>query len=85
MVDNLYKILSAWKQIMLEIFSWIIVVFGLIGTWLTGKHNWGWLLAVVFQTMWTYYAIAIDAKALAFQSVAFGVVALRNYIVGRKI
>jgi hypothetical protein len=68
----------------LELFSWAIVALGLSGIWITGKHNWGWLMAVVFQILWTYYALAINAHALAFQSIAFGVIALRNYLVGRK-
>lgn len=70
---------------MLEIFSWFVVIFGLIGTWVTGKHNWGWLMAVIFQFMWTYYALTIEASALAAQSVAFGTIAARNYFVGRKL
>jgi hypothetical protein len=68
----------------LEIFSWLLVVYGLIGFWITGKHNFGWLMAVIFQVGWTYYALSIDAHALALQSVAFGVIAIRNYIVGRN-
>lgn len=68
----------------LEVLSWILVVYGLVGLWITGKHNWGWLIAVSFQAFWMYYALAIDAPALAFQSAAFGLIALRNYYVGRK-
>jgi hypothetical protein len=68
-----------------EIFSWVIVIFGLIGTWTTGKHNIGWLMAVVFQTLWTIYALSIDAEALAVQSIIFGLIALRNYFVGKKL
>jgi len=68
----------------MEILSWCLVVYGLVGVWITGKHNWGWLMAVSFQVAWTFYAISIGAPALAFQSVAFGVIAIRNYMVGRK-
>jgi hypothetical protein len=64
--------------------SWCLVVYGLVGVWITGKHNWGWLMAVTFQIFWTFYAVSIDAYALAFQSVAFGLIAVRNYIVGRN-
>jgi hypothetical protein len=67
----------------LEVFSWIIVGIGIAGTWITGKHNWGWLVAVVFQALWIYYALGIDAPALAVQSVIFGLIAARNYWVGR--
>ena len=66
------------------LFSWALVVYGLVGLWLTGKHNWGWLMAVSFQVGWTYYALSIDAPALALQSVAFGIIAARNYYVGRN-
>jgi len=67
----------------MEELSWFLVVYGLVGVWITGTHNWGWLMAVSFQIAWTYYALSIDAHALAFQSVAFGFIAIRNYRVGR--
>ena len=68
----------------METFSWFIVCLGLIGTWITGKHYWGWLIAVVFQILWTTYALSIEAQALAVQSIIFGLIALRNYFVGRQ-
>jgi len=68
----------------LEIFSWILVVYGLIGFWITGKHRIGWLMAISFQVGWVYYAWSIGAMALAIQSVAFGIIAYRNYVVGGK-
>lgn len=68
----------------LDILSWVLVVYGLVGVWITGKHNWGWLMALTFQIGWTWYALVIGAPALAFQSVAFGLIAIRNYFVGRE-
>jgi hypothetical protein len=68
----------------LELFSWVLVGYGLIGFWITGKHNYGWLMAVTFQIGWTWYALHIHSYALAAQSVAFMVIAIRNYKVGRN-
>lgn len=67
-----------------EVFSWLLVLLGLVGTWITGKHNFGWLLAVLFQVLWAYYAFVISAEALAAQSLAFALIALRNYIIGKN-
>ena len=41
-------------------------------------------MAISFQVGWVYYAWSIGAMALAIQSVAFGIIAYRNYVVGGK-
>lgn len=66
-----------------ELFGFAVATLGLIGNWVVGKHNWGWLIGIAFQSMWVYYAVLISAPALAVQSVLFGLVAARNYWVGR--
>lgn len=83
-MEYLGHILKKSSMNWMEIFSWCLVGFGLFGTWVTGKHNIGWILAILFQVGWTYYALSIEAPALAVQSVAFGLIAARNYIVGRN-
>lgn len=67
----------------MELVSWLFVLVGLVGVWVSGLHYSGWLITGVFQAFWVWYAITISASALAFQSALFGLIACRNYFVGR--
>lgn len=68
------------------IWSWILGTVGITGLLIAGRQVWwGWLINLVNEVLWISYAIATEQYGFILMALCYGVVYLRNAIVGRRI
>ena len=63
-----------------EWWSWILMLVGVTGIFLTGRRiKWGWLISVLAECLWILYAIATGQYGFIVAAIAYGVIDLINF------
>jgi len=69
----------------IDILSWVGNVFICLGLWYMGdKKWWAFLFSIVGETCWVVYSIRIHMWSLAFITVIFGGLAIRNLVLWKR-
>lgn len=69
----------------MELWSWVLTAFGVLGIYLAGKKNkWGWVIGIFSQFLWVAFAIATAQYGFIVASVLYGSVYAKNFIQWRK-
>ena len=62
-------------------FSWILAVIGVMGTFFVGRKTiWGWVILFFNECLWFYYAIHTEQYGFIFGSLAYMTVYIKSYI-----
>lgn len=61
-----------------------LVVTGISGLWLAGKHWYGWVLYFANEVLWEAYGLATHDRALQIMAPIWAIVGVRNAVVQRK-
>jgi hypothetical protein len=68
-----------------DILSWVGNVFICLGLWYMGaKKWWAFLFSIVGETAWVVYSVEMKLWSLAFITVVFAGLAVRNLNLWRK-
>lgn len=69
---------------MLDI-SWALGALGVTGLWIAGRKQWwGWVLNVVNEGLWIYYALLTEQYGFILMALAYAFVYARNAVQWRK-
>ena len=62
-------------------FSYVLSIVSLISLWLIGnKNKYGFVVAILNQILWTWYAIMLKQYGLLIGVVAYTIIHVRNLI-----
>lgn len=61
-----------------------LVLTGLGGLWLIGKHWWGWLLYTLNEVLWFAYALDTHDTPLAIMAVVWFTLGVRNCVLHQR-
>lgn len=60
--------------------SWILALCGITGTFIVGKKNrWGWVVLFFNETLWIIYALSSSQYGFILGSIAYMIVYVKNH------
>lgn len=63
------------------LWSFILAGIGLLSLWVAGNHNKaGWMIGIIAQVLWFWYAIATEQFGFILSCFAYGWVYARNWL-----
>ena len=61
--------------------SWLLMAVGASGLFVSGrKCRWGWVISVVAEALWVWYAIATTQYGFVVAAIVYAAVDIRNFI-----
>jgi hypothetical protein len=70
---------------MIQYWSWILAVIGVIGIYFVGRKNrWAWLWLIFNECFWIVYAVITDQYGFILAAVAYSAVYIKSFLHWRR-